>query len=76
MPDDFVEQHVEGIRYYAKGSTSSMNQDLRKGLPLEAESLQGAAIRIAGRFDVEVPTIRTFYGLIKPYEQGLKNTQD
>lgn len=73
MPGEFVEKNVEGLRYLAKGSTSSMNQDLRKGLPLEVESLQGAAIRIASRFDVEVPTIRTFYGLIKPYEEGLNS---
>lgn len=71
IPDEFVGQNVNGIRHHAKGSTSSMCQDLRKGLPLEVESLQGSAIRIANQFGVDIPTIRTFYGLIKPFENGL-----
>ncbi|WP_026198813.1 ketopantoate reductase family protein [Desulfitobacterium hafniense] len=70
LSEDFVEQNVEGLPKYAKGSTSSMHQDMRKGLPLEVESLQGAAIRLAGRKNMELPTIETLYGLIKPYEMG------
>jgi 2-dehydropantoate 2-reductase len=70
LPEDFVAQNVEGLPKYPKGSTSSMHQDKRKGLPLEVESLQGAAIRLAARNGLEIPTIETLYGLIKPYELG------
>lgn len=70
LPDDFVVQNVESLGKYQKGSTSSMHQDLRKGLPLEVESLQGAAIRLASRKNIEIPTIETLYSLIKPYEHG------
>lgn len=68
--EGFVEQNVDGLPKYPKGSTSSMHQDKRKGLPLEVESLQGAAIRLAERKNMKVPTIETLYGLIKPYEMG------
>jgi 2-dehydropantoate 2-reductase len=70
LSEDFVSQNVEALAKYPKGSTSSMHQDRRKGLLLEVESLQGAAIRLASRKDMELPTIETLYGLIKPYEQG------
>lgn len=72
LAEDFVEQNVAGLPKYLKGSTSSMHQDKRKGLLLEVESLQGAAIRLANRKDMKMPTIETLYGLIKPYELGSK----
>ncbi|HHY28473.1 MAG TPA: ketopantoate reductase family protein, partial [Desulfitobacterium dehalogenans] len=70
LAEDFVKQNVEGLPKYPKGSTSSMHQDMRKGLLLEVESLQGAAIRLAAKQDMKLPTIETLYGLIKPYEMG------
>lgn len=72
LPDDFVQQNVRGISQYPAGSTSSMHQDFRKDLPLEVESLQGAAIRLSAKYGLEVPTIRTLYGLLKPFE-GMSN---
>jgi len=68
LPDDFVQQNVRSISKYPEGSTSSMHQDFRKGLPLEVESLQGAAIRLSAKHGLEVPTVRTLYGLLKPFE--------
>ncbi|MEL1136356.1 ketopantoate reductase family protein [Desulfitobacterium sp. THU1] len=70
LSEDFVDQNLAGLSKYQKGSTSSMHQDKRKGLPLEVESLQGGAIRLARRHNLQVPTIETLYGLIKPYELG------
>ncbi len=70
--EDFVSLNMEGLPKYPKGSTSSMHQDKRKGLPLEVESLQGGAIRLASKKGMELPTIETLYGLIKPYELGNK----
>ena len=68
LGENFVSSNVEGLPKYPKGSTSSMHQDMRKGLPLEVESLQGAAIRLSSRKGLELPTIEVLYGLIKPYE--------
>ncbi|MDA8441064.1 MAG: ketopantoate reductase family protein [Peptococcaceae bacterium] len=70
LPDDYVNTNVETVSKNLQGATSSMHQDLRKGLTLEVESLQGAALRLAAQSDLELPTIRTLYGLIKPYENG------
>lgn len=68
LPDDFVQQNLGAISKLPAGSTSSMHQDFRKGLPLEVESLQGAAIRLSAKHGLEVPTVRTLYGLLKPFE--------
>lgn len=70
---DFVGKTMERMASLPDGSTSSMHQDFRKGLPLEVESLQGAAVRLSQETRVNLPTITTIYGLIKPYEQGTVN---
>ncbi|MFC4770029.1 ketopantoate reductase family protein [Effusibacillus consociatus] len=70
LSERFVENFIEQMYKLPAGSTSSMHQDFRKGLTLEVESLQGAAVRLARQAGVEVPTVRTLYGLIKPYENG------
>ncbi|TLS37269.1 ketopantoate reductase family protein [Pseudalkalibacillus caeni] len=51
-------------------ATSSMHQDMRKGLTLEVEHLQGGAIRLAKEAGIDIPHIETLYALIKPYEKG------
>lgn len=70
LPDSFVASSTQSLEKYPKGTTASMHQDLKKGLPLEVESLQGAAIRLAARKGLKLPTIETLYSLIKPYELG------
>lgn len=50
-----------------RGATSSMHQDFRKGLPLEVESLQGVAVRYADEEGIDLPTVRTLYGLLVPH---------
>lgn len=58
------------LKGFAFESTSSMHQDLRKGLPIEVEHLHGGALRIAARHNIEIPVIETIYGVLKPYENG------
>ncbi|MDQ7094301.1 ketopantoate reductase family protein [Desulfosporosinus sp. PR] len=70
LRDDFVPQNLNAISNYPKGSTSSMHKDFRKGLPLEVESFQGAAIRLGIKHGLELPTVRALYGLLKPFENG------
>ncbi|GAX91152.1 ketopantoate reductase family protein [Effusibacillus lacus] len=70
LSERFADKTVDNMYRLPEGATSSMHQDFRKGLPLEVEYLQGAAVRIARQAGIEVPTVRTLYGLIKPYEYG------
>lgn len=69
LPEGFVDRIMETVSRMPDGSTSSMHQDFRKELSLEVESLQGAAVRQARQAGIEIPTIQTLYGLIKPYER-------
>lgn len=71
LPENFVTSNMESLGKYPKGTTTSMHQDLKKGLPLEVESLQGSAVRLAGRKELKLPIIETLYCLIKPYELGM-----
>lgn len=70
LPDTFVQAQLTAMERMPKGATSSMHQDFRKGLPLEADSLQGAAVRLAEQVGVVVPTVKTLYGLLQPYMDG------
>ena len=47
------------------GHKTSMLQDLEAGKPLELDALLGSVIEIAGWQGVEVPALRTLYGLAK-----------
>ncbi|OCS84393.1 ketopantoate reductase family protein [Caryophanon latum] len=67
---DEIEKEASRLEKFKGDVTSSMHQDLRKGLPLEVEHLHGGALRIAQKHDVTVPTIATVYGILQPYAHG------
>lgn len=73
LTDEEVETMANRLKGFKKEATSSMHQDMRKGLPLEIEHLQGGALRLAAKHDVTVPVIETIYGILKPYENGEPN---
>lgn len=68
-----VEKMATSIKRFHKDATSSMHQDMRKGLPIEVEHLQGGALRFAAKHQVQVPVLETLYGILKPYENGKPN---
>lgn len=68
-----VELMANRLKGFTKEATSSMHQDLRKGLPIEVEHLHGGALRFAVKHQVTVPVIETLYGVLKPYENGKSN---
>ncbi|MDF2790056.1 MAG: 2-dehydropantoate 2-reductase [Neobacillus sp.] len=68
-----VETAINTLTGFKKEATSSMHQDMRKGLPIEVGHLQGGALRLAAKHQVEVPVIETLYGILKPYENGRLN---
>ncbi|MBB6446198.1 ketopantoate reductase family protein [Bacillus benzoevorans] len=70
LSEQEVETMAMRIKNHHKDATSSMHQDMRKGLPIEVEHLQGGALRLAAKHGVKVPAIETIYGILKPYEFG------
>lgn len=70
LADQEVEREASRLKGFKPEATSSMHQDMRKGLPLEVEHLHGGALRFAAKHDVTVPVIETLYGILKPYENG------
>jgi 2-dehydropantoate 2-reductase len=73
LTDQEVETVTNTLIGFKKEATSSMHQDMRKGLPIEVEHLHGGALRLAAKHQVEVPVIETLYGILKPYENGKPN---
>ncbi len=63
-----IEETMENFLSLEARATSSMHQDLRKGLRLEVNHLQGGAIRLANEKQVKVPTIQAIFGVIAPFE--------
>jgi len=49
---------------------SSMQRDMEKSLPLEAEHLQGLLLQHANAHDVATPILETIYTKLKIYEKG------
>jgi 2-dehydropantoate 2-reductase len=70
LTDQEVESVTKTLLGFKKEATSSMHQDMRKGLPIEVEHLHGGALRLAAKHEVEIPVIETLYGVLKPYENG------
>lgn len=73
LTEQEVDTVINTILSFKKEATSSMHQDMRKGLPIEVEHLQGGALRLAAKHQVDLPVIETLYGILKPYENGRPN---
>ena len=73
LTEQEVETMVNRLKGFREEATSSMHQDMRKGLSLEVEHLHGGALRLAAKHHVTVPVIETLYGILKPYESGKPN---
>ncbi|WP_349409400.1 ketopantoate reductase family protein [Pseudalkalibacillus sp. SCS-8] len=67
-----VEKAKELLSQFPDEATSSMNQDRRKGMQIEADHLLGGAIRLAEKEGLKLPHIETLYALVKPYELEMK----
>ena len=59
-----IEKRIEGAAATG-GHRTSMLQDREAGRPLEVEALLGAVVELADGEGVEVPSLRTLYGLTR-----------
>jgi 2-dehydropantoate 2-reductase len=59
---------IDGLGYSMK---SSMQRDMEKLLPVEADHLHGYLLEIAGRQEISVPILAAVYGNLKVYEKQL-----
>ncbi|WP_208587986.1 ketopantoate reductase family protein [Gracilibacillus suaedae] len=66
---DLTDQHLEKawktLYSLPTNATSSMHQDYRKGLRVELEHLQGTAIELANKHQLDIPHLKTIYGVLK-----------
>ncbi|WP_194287365.1 ketopantoate reductase family protein [Gracilibacillus oryzae] len=65
LENKHIKRAMETMRNLHPEATSSMHQDMRKGLTIELEHLHGYAMELAKSSHVEAPYLQTLYGLIK-----------
>lgn len=68
IAEDLVERQMNIFEKQGDRMKSSMLRDMEKGLPVEAEHLQGHLLRIAEQHEVPVPLLRIVYNNLKVYE--------
>jgi 2-dehydropantoate 2-reductase len=67
LPDDVVQQNIDGTRKMAPYKTS-MLVDFEAGRPMEIEAILGNALQIAKRHHVSAPHMQSLYALLKLVE--------
>lgn len=61
---------MEKIAHLAPEMKSSMQRDMEKGLPVEADHLHGYLLEIAKTADLPVPVLESVYANLKIYERS------
>ena len=66
---DIVDKHMDLFRKQHETMKSSMLRDMEKGLPVEADHLQGYLLERAEELGVSTPLLKIVYNNLKVYEQ-------
>lgn len=68
IDEDIVEKQMTLFWKQADTMKASMLRDMEKGLPVEADHLQGYLLEAAGRLGVQAPLLQIVYTNLKVYE--------
>ena len=63
LDDTHIDSQIEFTRQFPPYKTSTL-QDFEAGRPLECEAIIGNAVRIAGKYNVDTPVMRSCYALL------------
>jgi 2-dehydropantoate 2-reductase len=66
-----VQEQIDKINSMGAEMKSSMQRDVEKSLPIEAEHLQGYLLKKAGERELAVPILETIYTKLMLYESNL-----
>lgn len=69
-----VQEQLDKINLMAAGMKSSMQRDVEKSLPIEAEHLQGYLLKKASEHQLPVPILEMIYTKFMLYEKKLHET--
>jgi 2-dehydropantoate 2-reductase len=67
LPEGVVQANIDGTRKMIPYKTS-MLVDYEAGRPMEIEAILGNALRVAKRYDVSAPYMKSLYRLLKLVE--------
>ncbi|MFD1864505.1 ketopantoate reductase family protein [Planococcus chinensis] len=71
--ETIAEEQLEKIMSLGPDMKSSMQRDMEKGQPIEADHLQGHLLEKAKAHNVAVPVLETIYTKLKLYEMNSQN---
>ncbi|TRY26046.1 2-dehydropantoate 2-reductase [Brevibacillus sp. LEMMJ03] len=69
IDEDIVEKQMKTFLNLGYGMKSSMLRDMEKGLPVEADHLQGYLLKRAEELGVAAPLLKVVYNNLKVYER-------
>lgn len=75
IPENAAEKTMAVTKDLGYGMKASMLRDMEKGLPIEADHLQGDFLKRAKRNGIEVPLLELVYGKLKIYERMREKTR-
>ncbi|SES95193.1 2-dehydropantoate 2-reductase [Salinibacillus kushneri] len=67
---DMVDTVMERLKSVSPDLTSSMHKDLKKGLPLELDSMHGYLLTLGEQYNIDLPCLKAIYALLHPYKNG------
>ena len=70
LTEEMAERQRVQLEQIAPTMKSSMQRDMEKGLPIEADHLQGYLLELAKQYDIHAPMLETVYHNLKIYEAG------
>ncbi|KPC98987.1 2-dehydropantoate 2-reductase [Geobacillus sp. BCO2] len=68
MTDEMAERQRTQLEQIAPTMKSSMQRDMEKGMPIEADHLQGYLLELAKRYGIDAPMLEAVYHNLKIYE--------
>jgi 2-dehydropantoate 2-reductase len=75
IKDSIAQEQFERINMMDPGMKSSMQRDVEKSLPIEADHLQGFLLEQAASHKLPVPVLETIFTKLALYEKNLGNSR-
>lgn len=69
IEEDIIERHLRTMNEMDEEMKSSMQRDMEKLLPIEADHLQGYLLGKARKMDLSAPILETVYTKLALYER-------
>lgn len=75
LTEEMIDRQLDQLNKIEAAMKSSMQRDMEKGQPIEADHLQGYLLSLAKQYEIETPLLKVVYHNLKIYEANRSNTE-